>query len=51
MYASNSSAQDVLFDTEVPKNDSYDRVKYFDRSNAFGFEDDKLGRLAEINKN
>jgi len=23
----------------------------FDRSNAFGFEEDKLGRLAEVNHN
>jgi hypothetical protein len=25
-------------------------VTFFDRSNAVGFSDDKLGRLAEINK-
>jgi hypothetical protein len=25
-------------------------VTLFDRSNAFGFSEDKLGRLAEINK-
>lgn len=39
-----------FFDKEVPQTDEYQRVTFFDRSNAFGFSEDKLGRLAEINK-
>lgn len=39
-----------FFDAEVAKPDDYQRVTFFDRSNAFGFSEDKLGRLAEINK-
>lgn len=34
----------------MPANNDYDRPAMFDRSNAFGGSDDKLGRLAEVNK-
>ena len=40
-----------FFNQDVPQpEDDYQRVNLFDRSNAFGFSEDKLGRLAEINK-
>lgn len=45
MFSADSSTKDFLFDQEVPQNDEFQRVTYFDRSNAFGFSDDKLGRL------
>ena len=39
-----------FFGNDPPPPDDYQRVTFFDRSNAFGFSEDKLGRLAEINK-
>lgn len=37
-----------FFDAEMPQQNDYARVALFDRSNALG--EDKLGRLAEVNK-
>ena len=39
-----------FFDKEMPQQNDFARVTFFDRSNELGFSDDKLGRLAEINK-
>ena len=40
-----------FFDREMPQQtNDYARVAFLDRSNALGFSEDKLGRLAEINK-
>ena len=50
IFNSSQGFQDNLFDREVPQTDEYQRVTFFDRSNALGFSEDKLGRLAEINK-
>ena len=50
LFNPNATTNDQFFDREVPQQDEYQRVNFFDRSNAFGFSEDKLGRLAEINK-
>jgi hypothetical protein len=36
--------------TSEGRGDDFARVTHFDKSAAFGFSDDKLGRLAEINR-
>ena len=46
---------DQFFDTDIqntPADNDYQRVAFFDQSNAMGFStnEDKLGRLAQINK-
>ena len=48
--ANTSQKNNEFFDQEVPLGKEYERVTFFDRSNALGFSEDKLGRLAEINK-
>ena len=53
VFSANTSANnnnEQFFDQEVPLGKEYERVTFFDRSNALGFSEDKLGRLAEINK-
>ena len=45
---------DQFFDSDIANNNNndYQRVAFFDQSNAMGFSsnEDKLGRLAQINK-
>ena len=50
LFNPNMTTNGQFFEQEVPQQDEYQRVTFFDRSNAFGFSEDKLGRLAEINK-
>ena len=48
--SANQTITNKFFDQEKPANDDYLRATFFDKTNALGFSDDKLGRLAEINK-
>ena len=48
--ANTSHKNNEFFDEDIPLGKEYERVTFFDRSNALGFSEDKLGRLAEINK-
>ena len=44
---------DQFFDSDIANNNNdYQRVAFFDQSNTMGFSsnEDKLGRLAQINK-
>ena len=48
-----NKTMDQFFDTDITNSDNdYQRVAFFDQSNAMGFStnEDKLGRLAQINK-
>ena len=49
-----NNTMDQFFDSDITNNDNdYQRVAFFDQSNALGgisTNEDKLGRLAQINK-
>ena len=48
-----NKTMDQFFDSDIANNNNdYQRVAFFDQSNAMGFSsnEDKLGRLAQINK-
>ena len=52
MFSANQTvgANNKFFDKEIGAQDNFQRDPRFDQSNALGWSDDKLGRLAEINK-
>ena len=42
--------ENKFFDREIPQQNDFQRDPNFDKTNGLGWSDDKLGRLAEINK-